>query len=406
MSGERGGADARLLRRATAVIAAQTALAVAVVVAAVAALVLFLTMREQQVDAERIVRTAAQSAQDVNDAPPQAVLIIRDQDGRTQYSSGTRPGLRSVDVGALPAGAGEVSTPPDGHHDDITTYQVYVVDRPGRRVVAALDGRYRHYETERLLTSLLLAGLVGIVAAAGVGWLTGRRAVRPLSEALGAQRRFVADASHELRTPLTILHTRAQLAARRPGLDERTRQELQQLVSDSRVLSEIVSDLLLSAQAQHRPDTREPVDLTLLAREVAASFEASAQQAGVTVTVQVPGQPCVIDGVGAALRRAVNALIDNALAHTGPGGTVTIRVAHGTGVSLSVADDGEGFDPAEVPRLTERFARGSGTVDQGRRFGLGLALVREVVQAHGGVLTLDGRVGAGATATITLPARR
>jgi signal transduction histidine kinase len=93
------------------------------------------------------------------------------------------------------------------------------------------------------------------------------------------------------------------------------------------------------------------------------------------------------------------------LAHNHPGGTVTITVARdGDRIELAVVDDGTGLDPSQATELTQRFARGSGAPGHGRRFGLGLALVGEVVHAHGGTLALDGRPGEGATATITLPA--
>jgi signal transduction histidine kinase len=96
--------------------------------------------------------------------------------------------------------------------------------------------------------------------------------------------------------------------------------------------------------------------------------------------------------------------VDNALGHSHRGGEVLIRVSNVDGrVELSVVDHGDGFDPGDSTTLTKRFARGRDAPGQGRRFGLGLALVSEVVQAHGGTLRLDGRPGQGATATISLP---
>lgn len=408
MNGPTRPADARLVRRAALVIAVQTAVAVAVVVTGVAVLVLVLTVREQHADAERIVRAAATSAQDVLDPPPGVILLIRGTDGRVSVSPGASQGIQSLNIDQLPAGLSEVQLPRDAKHDgsDQARYQVYAVDRDGQRVVAALDSRYRAYETDRLVTSLLLAGLVGVAAAALVGWLIGSRAVRPLGAALAIQRRFVADASHELRTPLTILHTRAQLLARRADVDPRTRQDLHHLVDDTRVLADIVNDLLLSAEMQHRPDSRERVDLADLAREVAGGFAAAAEQAGVSLTVDTPPDvAATVAGVPVALRRAVNALLDNALGHTHPGDAVMLKVTRDEDhVILAVIDNGEGLDPTEAAALTERFARGPQAPGRGRRFGLGLALVREVVHAHDGTLTLAGQLGQGATATITLPA--
>jgi two-component system, OmpR family, sensor kinase len=219
-------------------------------------------------------------------------------------------------------------------------------------------------------------------------------------------RQFVADASHELRTPLTILHTRAQLLRRRAGTDPVPGEGLDRLIDDTRALTEIVNDLLLSAELEHRPAAREPVDLTELAQAVTESFAATAERADVSLTAVAHGDgDTTVAGVPAALRRAISALVDNALGHNHPGGTVTVTVARrDRNVELAVVDDGDGLDPSQVTELTKRFARGPDAPGHGRRFGLGLALVREVVHAHGGRLTLDGRPGEGATATITIPA--
>ena len=395
------GGDSRLVRRATVTIAVLAGSAVAVVVAAVALLSVALTIREQQVDADRIVRDAATSAEDVTDPPPNVALLLR-RTGATnnEVSEDAPPPLAAVNVDQLPSGASQITA---GHHQ----YRIYTSDRPEGRVVAALDLRYRSSETTRLLGSLLPASLVGIAAAAAAGWLVARRAVRPLANALALQRRFVADASHELRTPLTILHTRAQLLRRRAGDDPALQENLDRLTADTRALTEIVSDLLVSAEMQYRPAAKEPVNLAALAQAVTDSCAAMAEPAGVNLTTAVDGNAddMTVAGVPAALRRAISALVDNALGHTQVSGTVTVSVARQADtVRLSVADNGEGLDPSRAQELTERFARGTDAPGHGRRFGLGLALVREVVEAHGGTLTFAGSPGQGATVTMTIPA--
>ncbi len=390
---KRTSADARLVRRAALLVAAQTAVAVAVVVAAVALLALSLTVKEQGRDTERRLKGAALEYKSFQDPPPGVTMLGRYPDGRSTTSPGARAELAALDVDALPDGYSRRTVAGE-------RYQLYVCNVPDRRVAAVLDLSVARREANRLENSLLIAGAVGIVAAAVVGWLLARRAVRPLGEALTLQRRFVADASHELRTPLTILHTRAQLLRRRAGPD--AHEGLDRLIADTRALTDIVNDLLLSAELEHRPDAREPVDVAALAREVADSFGPAASQAG--VSLNVAASEAVVSGVPAALRRAVYALVDNALGHNNPGGTITLTVAQtADDVVLTVADDGDGLDPREVEALMKRFARGSAASGKGRRFGLGLALVREIVQAHGGTLTLDGRPGEGATATIVLP---
>jgi signal transduction histidine kinase len=169
-------------------------------------------------------------------------------------------------------------------------------------------------------------------------------------------------------------------------------------------LTEIVDDLLLSAEFQHQPAARERVGLADLARDVTESFTAIANEVSLTAVTE-GDDDMTVAGVPAALRRSIAALIDNALGHSRAGGTVTVAVSRrGDSVQLDVIDNGEGLDQSQVDELTKRFARGANATGRGRRFGLGLALVREVVDAHGGTLTLTGRQGEGATVTMTIPA--
>jgi signal transduction histidine kinase len=155
---------------------------------------------------------------------------------------------------------------------------------------------------------------------------------------------------------------------------------------------------------QSRRGDREQADLAALAHAVVDDFAPAAAHDDVRLVAEAPA-PVLVTGVPVALRRALSALVDNALGHTPPGGSVTVTVSRTDhAASISVADDGEGIDPARAAELTERFARGPAAGGHGRRFGIGLALVREVVHAHGGTLTLDGSPGLGTTASITIPA--
>ncbi len=257
---------------------------------------------------------------------------------------------------------------------------------------------------------LLVAGAVGIVIAGVVGWWAARNAVRPLGQALALQRRFVADAGHELRTPLTILHTRAQLLARRIRPDDPARPVVEQLLDDSRVLAEIVEELLASASLTHDPSRAEPVDTGDLVTDVASSMAALAQTANVDLRTRTePG--VIVNGSRTALRRALIALTDNAVSHTPAGGFVTLSCRlEDQQVIFEVLDTGEGIDPEDAERLMQRFARGTpvhpaspAPAAGSKRFGIGLSLVREIATAHSGTLQLTGVPGQGATATMTLP---
>ncbi|PSK62748.1 Sensor-like histidine kinase senX3 [Micromonospora sp. MH33] len=201
-----------------------------------------------------------------------------------------------------------------------------------------------------------------------------------------------------------MLHTRAQVLARRARSRpaDRLTDQLDQLVADTRALGEVVEDLLVSAAAEHQPLPDTEVDLAEVAREVVASMSAYAQEHQVELRVEAPG-PARVRGARTALRRALTALVDNAVGHAIDGGHVTVSVTGRDGrVAAAVADDGVGLDPAEADRLFDRFAHG--TAGAGRRFGLGLALVQHVARAHRGTVELAGARGRGATVTLLLPA--
>lgn len=400
MSWRRGGserrrppsapADRRLLRRASIVVAAQTGVAVALVIGVIIALVYSISGQERITATEHKLQAklaeAARPGETIVDGAPEDCPEAEVRDAVDALPPGTRrfevcdtPFLAHVESG-------------DG----------------GERIAAATNFTEQQEETERLARLSILIGVVGALAAAGLGWLVARRAVRPLGDALTSQRRFVAEASHELRTPLAILHTRAQLLQRRPSTDDDQRQEIDQLVDDARVLNDIVNDLLLSAEMQFRPEARQPVDLARVAAEVKDSFSATADEAGVDLVIDsVPADSHVVTGVPSALRRAVAALVDNSMDHVARGGTITLGLSGSGGtVRISVIDDGDGLDPELAAQLTQRFRRGPGANGNGHhpRLGLGLALVDEIVHAHDGTLAIDGRPGDGATVTLSFPA--
>jgi signal transduction histidine kinase len=288
-----------------------------------------------------------------------------------------------------------------------TEYAVRTQRHGGEVRQAAFDERYQLSDRRQLMTALFMAELIGLLVAALTGRLLAGLAIAPLNEALARQRRFVADASHELRTPLTRLHTRAQLLLHRSGSDlpSGVTEELLRIVAGTRELNEIVDDLLSSAGLSASRPAGGPVDLAVVAGAVADAEAPRARQADVLIVVRREAQTTVVTGIESALRRMVSALVDNAIGHSRPGGHIWLTVSapdRGRLVELVVADDGTGLDPADRRRVFERFNRGSNA--SAGRHGLGLALVHEVVEAHGGTVGADGRPGAGSAFTVRLPA--
>ncbi|MFB9236626.1 sensor histidine kinase [Plantactinospora siamensis] len=393
--------DEPLLRRARRRSVIQTAVAVGLLVLLVGAAMFAITVRAQSRAVDRQLGQVVAAAEDVDDPPPGDLLARRGPTGRVQTTPRAPAAVAAVLDSAVRAEPRRFTTVAGG-----VPLRILVAGRPdGTRWAAAADLRPVHRQRGGLLAALLLAEIAGVGGAVAVAVLLSRRAVAPLALALAEQRRFVADASHELRTPLTVLQTRVQLVARRAR--ERPAEplagQLDELVADTRALGEVVTDLLVSAEVEQHRETGRPVDLAVVAGGVVDSATAYARERDVRLSLEVAGEGLIVRGAEPALRRALLALVDNAVGHVGPGGQVDVRVTgDGRSVSATVADDGVGLDPTDTERLFARFAHG--TDGAGRRFGLGLALVRHVAEAHGGSVRISGAPGQGATFTLVFPA--
>ncbi|NUT50591.1 MAG: HAMP domain-containing histidine kinase, partial [Saccharothrix sp.] len=216
---------------------------------------------------------------------------------------------------------------------------------------------------------------------------------------------FVTDASHELRTPIARAYTRAQVLARRAAaadLPDDHRAGLDKLARSIRGLGDVVDDLLLSARLNERFEGRE-VDLAALAESAVAMEGDRAGERCIELVVTRTDGPLVVHGVETALRRAVDELLANAVRHTPAGGRIDVRLGRAADgyAELTVADTGDGFDQVDAAHLFDRFHRGEGGA--GRHFGLGLALLQEVVTRLGGTVEAVGHPGQGARFTLRLP---
>ena len=395
--------DLTVVKRAGRVAAVQASLALALVLLVVGGVVFTVYARAQDRQISARLQSLAETADDAYDPPPDMELALRESDGRISTSDGGEPGVALLNG---PPGFAEIRA--EGRR-----YRVLVMDRPEGRVVAMTELGPYEAARNRLLMALGFAELAGILASVAVVALFTKRSVRPLAQALALQRRFVADASHELRAPLTVLHTRAQLLAHRLGSadSEVLQKDADALVADTRALGDIVDDLLASATMTVGKPARDHVDMAEVAASVRESMASYAESIGVTLAYEceksaTPGEYEVI-GSPAALRRALTALVDNALGHQHVGGTVHLRVSRDDrAVRTDVADDGVGIDPDTMATLFTRFSHGvEHTTREGREsYGIGLALVREIADAHGGDITVASELGQGATFSLTLPA--
>lgn len=280
-------------------------------------------------------------------------------------------------VATLMLGDGVTTMTPCQEMDLATTYQ--------------LPGTYYFYG----LAPIALATLGGAVALAlFTAWLETR--------AIRRERAFVRGAAHELKTPLAVLRTHAE--ALREDIDPAKRQEyLGIVVEESDRMAALVGSLMDLAKLENGGKLqREPLDLTALVETCAARLALPAERKGVRLVTRL--DPAAVLGEELRLEEMADNLLDNALRHCAPGGTVTIALTQkGRAIKLTVDNDGDPIPPEQLGRLFEPFYRGDAGRSRGEGgTGLGLAIVRAVAEAHGGRCWAVNRTG-GVTFTVQLP---
>jgi two-component system sensor histidine kinase VanS len=215
------------------------------------------------------------------------------------------------------------------------------------------------------------------------------------------QRRFAANASHELRTPLAITQTLLDVARSDPDRD--TGELVERLRAVNARAIDLTEALLLLSRTEQGTFSREQVDLSLIAEEAAETLLPLAERHGVAVGIS--GDEATTIGSRVLLLQMTTNLLHNAIVHNLPhDGTVTLttEAAHGEAV-LTVENTGEKLAPQLVSTLTEPFQRGAARVRTHETgVGLGLAIVRSIVEAHGGTLTLTARAAGGLSARVQL----
>jgi len=240
---------------------------------------------------------------------------------------------------------------------------------------------------------------------------SGPREVRALTRAFNAmsarleeteqqRRSALADVSHELRTPLTVIQ--GNLEALLDGVYPADAEHVQPILEETRVLERLIDDLrtLTLVEAGSLVLHREPTDLGALLNEVAASYRSRAEQAGISLTVNVADDVPTLDIDPARIREVVSNLLTNALRHTPRDGKVELSAQlvddH---VEVTVHDTGSGIPPAQLDRIFDRFYRSPDSPGSG----LGLPIAKSLVEAHGGNITAASGLGDGTTMRFTLP---
>jgi PAS domain S-box-containing protein len=224
---------------------------------------------------------------------------------------------------------------------------------------------------------------------------------------------FMQNVSHELRTPLALIWGYAELLTDGTlgELDPEQRGPIESITWHTRRLIDLVEDIVLILAKETRVPDQEPVALERLVRAAVRDFQLIAEQAQLALRAEIVPDLPPVHGTPAYLRRVLDNLINNAIKFTPAGGSVTVRLwqqedthQSSADIVLQVADSGIGIAADQQAHIFDRFYQIDGSAR--RKYGgvgLGLALVKEIVEAHNGQVVVDSKEGKGSTFTITLP---
>jgi signal transduction histidine kinase len=252
----------------------------------------------------------------------------------------------------------------------------------------------------------ILLVLVAVAAAAVAAGLAVRQSMeeRMRRQVEDARRGLVAAASHDLRTPLASLRLLVEAIDDGVAGEDRDRY-LAEIRTHVAVLSDLIEDLfeLSRIEAGDISWTMRQVELGDLIGDTVAAFRVSAEERGIRLAAELPAERVVAEADAEKVQRVLYNLIQNAIRHTPADGSVTVRAKGGPGgVEVEVADSGEGIPAGEGERVFEAFYRGESARGEDGA-GLGLAISRAIVEAHGGRIWLED-AHPGTKVRFTLPA--
>jgi signal transduction histidine kinase len=249
--------------------------------------------------------------------------------------------------------------------------------------------------------------LVLLLASLG-GYFLARKSLAPIASMINEQQRFIADASHELRTPLAVLRGETEVALGKTRTVEEYQESLTLIQEDAERLSRIVEDLFILARQpieSHSTLIKEPVSLTDVVRDCARAAQVLAVRKGVQLKLENDSTSIALNADEELIKRMILNLLDNAVKYTPEGGEISLALARQNGsAEIVVRDTGIGIPETDQQRVFDRFYR----VDKARSrtlggAGLGLSIVRCIVEAHGGQITIESTPRRGSTFTVSLP---
>lgn len=361
------------------------------------------SLSNSEIDESRIIYVRWYNSQKnllqfIGDCPPQQSLITSgwqtldyscDLNGTTEQKN-----LRQL---TLPLKLPRVKDSPLQNRSTVGYLQVAVSIDPLRDSLK----RFRLFFAFGIPITL---GFTGIA-----GWMLAGLAMQPIRRSYEQLQRFTADASHELRAPVAAILSNAQVGLLAPPEDQQQpRQRLENIVTQSKYMSALITNLLFLARHQGKlnPQDITKIDLVELLNSLAERYQTIAKETlEFRLDISIASQE--VYGDRDLLQQAIGNLLDNAIKYTPDGGMVILKLEHKPRhIVIIVRDTGMGIPTSDLPHIFDRFYR----VDKARTrqtggFGLGLAIAKQIIQAHNGKITVESEAGTGSRFQICLPLR-
>lgn len=282
----------------------------------------------------------------------------------------------------------------------MTAQTVFSPPLPLQTVYVGKDVTAMYNGMEKATSALAVLGVIALIFAAGVGYILSGGAMKPVREAYERQRQFAADASHELRTPLAVVLASADLLRSDTSI---TSPFLKQVIEDVRdevkKMTKLVGDLLTVARTDGKANQLKiaRMDIVAAAQQTVRIMRPFAEKKDIVIEEALP-KKAELYADEQKIRQLILILVDNAVKYTPEHGHIKVCVAlpERGEIHISVSDTGIGIRPEHRERIFDRFYR----VDKARSRrmggnGLGLAIAREIVEAHRGKISVESEIGKG-----------
>lgn len=253
-----------------------------------------------------------------------------------------------------------------------------------------------------LIQKIIIEDAIILALAAWISYLFAGYTLKPVQRSLVLQKNFTGNASHELRTPLAIIKSDAEVLLRNASPSkESVEMTLHSIVEEVDRMTVMTNDLLLLARSEGQPSVEQKtINLGEQIGSVVAKMSSLAVKKGVALHYDVPEHTFVVQGDPAALFRVFLNLIQNAVTYTSNGGAVTVAIHKDMHCAVVVVrDTGKGIPSKDLPHIFERFYKGESSEGSG----LGLPIVKEIVDAHHGRISVKSEEGKGVEVSVRLP---